>query len=67
MGRLGWDSGLGHMFCSMLVAKTYQEVGLLNTDHPPNYYSPSSFSSDGGEVVLQLGATFGPPIPISDL
>jgi hypothetical protein len=53
-----------HMFCSMLVAKTYQAAGLLGTEHPPNYYSPSSFSSVTNEVALQLGATFAPEIGI---
>lgn len=54
-----------HMFCSMLVAKTYQAVGLLNADHPPNYYSPSSFSSVLNEVVLQGGAKFGSEIQVA--
>jgi hypothetical protein len=48
----------------MLVAKTYQAVGLLTAEHPPNYYSPSSFSSVVNEVALQFGATFGPEIGI---
>ena len=55
----------GHMFCSMLVAKTYQAVGLLTTEHPPNSYSPSSFSSVVNEAVLQLGAKFGPEIAVA--
>jgi hypothetical protein len=47
------------MFCSQLVALTFQKVGLLSTDNPPNWYSPASFSSTLNQAVLQQGAAFG--------
>ena len=58
------DSGTAHMVCSALVASTYQHVGLLNDDHPPNYYSPSSFAPGHHDLVLQLGAELGAAIEI---
>lgn len=61
----GRDSGRAHMFCAMLVALTYQSVGLLDESHPPNYYSPGSFAPTSSDVVLRLGATFGPLIAVS--
>lgn len=58
------DSGTAHMYCSALVACTYQHVGLLDRDHPPNYYSPSSFAPGHHDLVLQLGAELGAAIEI---
>ena len=49
------------MFCSELVAATLQRLGLLSDQEPPNYYSPSSFTSD---LALELGAQFTEPIEL---
>lgn len=61
----GVDSGRSHMFCAMLLALTYQTVGLLDTTHPPNYYAPGSFSPASDDVVLQLGASYGALTPVT--
>lgn len=52
------------MFCSQLVALTFQRAGLLGTEHVPNWYSPSSFGSGHHGLHLLQGATFEPEIPI---
>ena len=52
------------MFCSQLVALTYQRAGLLSTKHVPNWYSPSSFSAKSDQVHLLGGASFEPEVPV---
>jgi hypothetical protein len=42
---------LPSLFCAELIAETYMHMGLLDFDHPPNWYSPKDFSS---EVTLPL-------------
>jgi len=34
----------GHYFCSELIAATYMIMGIMNTNKPPNAYSPKDFS-----------------------
>ncbi len=61
-------TGLTTMFCAELVAVTYQALGLLTDEHPPNWYSPNSF---GPEAQGQLPWTpvapvsLGMPVPIT--
>jgi hypothetical protein len=43
------------LFCAELVAVTYQALGLLNTSHPPNWYSPNSFVPNPIDPVPWLG------------
>ena len=68
---LNQDSGEARMFCAQLVARTLKLAGLLGADHPPNWYSPVSFSSFSQNVQLLEGASYGPessitvPIPAS--
>ncbi|CAI5709825.1 unnamed protein product [Hyaloperonospora brassicae] len=54
------------MFCSQLVARFYQHVGLLLPYPSANSYLPKHFSArDGGEFVkLQQGASFLPEISL---
>ena len=66
MGRtLNMDSGREHMFCSQLVAVTLQMGGLLGSEHPPNWYSPSSFAGESTDVVLLQGAKYDFEQPIA--
>lgn len=58
------DSGRAHMFCSMLIATTYQSIGLLGDEHPPNYYSPSNFAPGPAEVALLDDAYLEKPIEL---
>lgn len=50
------------MFCSELVAATFQRLGLLPDDPPPNWYSPSAFTP---ELGLADGARFEAPVPLT--
>jgi hypothetical protein len=62
--NLDIDLARGSVFCSELVAMTYQALGLLPADPVPNSYCPSDFSSEYGHVPLQGGATFGDDLAI---
>ncbi|MEQ1786198.1 MAG: hypothetical protein ABL966_04025 [Acidimicrobiales bacterium] len=52
------------MFCSQLVALTFQRAGLLSTEHVPNWYAPSTFGSGHHGLHLLQGATFEKEIAI---
>lgn len=54
-GQFGIDTTSGPMFCSELVAYTFQQVGLLADSPPANSYNPTDFSSDRDEVSLVKG------------
>jgi hypothetical protein len=51
------------VYCAELVAMTYVMLGLMSPSHPPNYYSPASFSTYKDDVVLLQGS-FVPQIQI---
>lgn len=42
-------------FCSELIAKTYQVMGLLNSDEPSNEYTPKDLSSKNSDLHLKFG------------
>jgi len=46
---------LSSLFCSELIAESYQRMGLLSEDLPSNEYTPKDFS-DKGQVKLLGGA-----------
>ena len=52
------------IFCAELVAKTYQTIGWLPSDRPPNAFCPRDFSAAGNLALLQ-GATLGPEVHIA--
>jgi hypothetical protein len=58
---LGQPGPTNEVYCAELVAMTYVKLGLMDARHPPNFYSPSSFSKYSHEVVL-LDGTFEPDI-----
>lgn len=62
--NLDIDLAQGSVFCSELVAMTYQALGLLPDDPVPNSYNPNDFSSEYGHVGLQGGAAFGDDLAI---
>ena len=52
--------------CSELIAYTYQKMGLLSNEHPPDFYEPKDFSTKehldltnnqslGENLILELG------------
>lgn len=43
---------LSSIFCSELVAETYQRMGLLASQPPSNEYTPGDFASDAGLGLL---------------
>lgn len=43
-GQADVDSGMQNSFCAQMVANTYQKMGWLDTEHPPNYYDPGFFA-----------------------
>jgi hypothetical protein len=43
-GQADIDSGMTNSFCAQMVANTYQKMGWLTTDHPPNHFNPGSFA-----------------------
>ena len=45
---------LSSLFCSELVAETYQRLGLLGEEKPSNEYTPADFSARVG-LELQIG------------
>lgn len=60
------QSNKDQIFCSELVAGTYQAVGWMNTDWPWNAYEPGDFTKKD-KVDLQLGATFSKPLQFDPL
>lgn len=40
-------------FCSELVAYSYQQMGILGNEHPPDFYEPKDFSAKGHMRLLQ--------------
>jgi hypothetical protein len=51
------------MYCAELVAITYQRMGLLGDERPPNWYDPGRFWS-GDRLVLSGDATLGAEIAV---
>lgn len=43
-GQADISSGMSTSFCAQMVANTYQKMGWMNTDNPPNHYSPGSYA-----------------------
>ncbi len=66
-GPLGENrEDLSSLFCSELIAETYQRMGLLPSgpeDKASNEYTPREFSDDG-DVELLIDATLTPEISI---
>jgi hypothetical protein len=46
-------------FCSQLIAETYQRIGLLPENRPPNAYAPRDFSMQNTKLPLLSGAVLG--------
>ena len=66
-GPLGRNSeDLSSLFCSELVAESYQQLGLLQEGgKPSNEYTPADFSE--AEELELLEGTLGPEIIIKDV
>jgi hypothetical protein len=63
LGRIRRGVSLEDMYCAELVAITYQRMGLLGDERPPNWYDPGRFWS-GDRLVLSGGANLGAEIAV---
>ncbi|MEZ5297829.1 MAG: hypothetical protein R2697_16590 [Ilumatobacteraceae bacterium] len=68
----GWIKGRARrrttveaLFCAEVVAITFERMGLLPPERPPNWYDPGKFWS--GDRLRLVGATLGDEIPITDI
>jgi hypothetical protein len=64
-GRVHRRTKLEQLFCAEVVAITYERMGLLDADRPPNWYDPGKFWS--GDHLDLNGAILGREIPICDI
>jgi len=62
-GRLRRPASVESTYCAEVVAGTYQEMGLLGSTRPTNFYDPGSFWS-GDDLELLQGASLGAEIRI---
>ncbi len=64
-GRFRQPVSLEDLYCAEQVALTYQRMGLLDDNRPPNWYDPGRFWS--GDRLELIGAALGPEIEIVDV
>lgn len=64
-GRVRRKVSLNDIYCAELVAVTFERMGLLGADRPPNWYDPGRFWS--GDRLELAGASLGPEIQITDV
>jgi hypothetical protein len=64
-GRVRRHVSLTDVYCAELVAVTYERMGLLGADRPPNWYDPGTFWS--GDRLQLVGAELGPEIHVTDV
>ena len=65
LGRAKRRTSLEAVFCAEVVAITYERMGLLGSDRPPNWYDPGKFWS--GDRLELVGASLGSEIEITDI
>ena len=65
----GWRENvddLSSLFCSELVAKTYEVLGLIHNTKPSNEYTPKDFSTEtGADIRFVENVQLGVEIPLS--
>jgi hypothetical protein len=66
LGRARRRTTLEALFCAEVVAITYERMGLLPAERPPNWYDPGKFWS-GDHLRLEGGASLGGEIAITDI
>ena len=62
-GRVRRKRDLEQLFCAEVVAITYERMGLLGPERPPNWYDPGRFWS--GDRLELVGAALGPEVGIT--
>ena len=66
LGRARRRTTVEALFCAEVVAITYERMGLLPAERPPNWYDPGKFWS-GDHLRLEGGASLGVEIAITDI
>ena len=64
-GRARRKTSLEALFCAEVVAITFERMGLLSGERPPNWYDPGKFWS--GDHLRLDGASLGGEIAITDI
>jgi hypothetical protein len=64
-GRARHRISLTDVYCAELVAITFERMGLLDDERPPNWYDPGRFWS--GDRLELLGASWGAEIRVTDV
>ena len=64
-GRARRGVSFNDVYCAELVAITFERMGLLGTDRPPNWYDPGTFWS--GDRLELVGATLGAEVLVEDV
>ncbi len=64
-GRVRKRISLTDVYCAELAAITYERMGLLDGERPPNWYDPGTFWS--GDRLELVGASLGPEIHVTDV
>jgi hypothetical protein len=64
-GRMRKRISLTDVYCAELAAITFERMGLLGDERPPNWYDPGTFWS--GDRLQLVGATLGPEIHVTDV
>lgn len=64
LGHLRIASRGERMYCAEVLALTYQRMGLLPPEPPPNAYAPRDFSAQHMNLHLLQGATLGPQMRV---
>jgi hypothetical protein len=64
LGHLHVATSGRHMYCAEVLATTYQHMGLLPAEPPPNAYAPNDFSLQHEKLRLLCGASLGPQIQV---
>ena len=62
-GRFRREVSFEDIYCAELVALSYQRMGLLGEERPPNWYDPGRFWS-GDRLSLEDGVELGPEIAV---
>jgi hypothetical protein len=60
LGHLHIATSASRLDCAETVVVTYQRMGLLPPEPPPNSYAPRDFSEQHMNLRLLRGATLGP-------
>lgn len=64
-GRLRRQTSLTDIYCAELVAVTFEQMGLLGNERPPNWYDPGRFWS--GDRLELVGAELGSEVEVTDV